>query len=464
MQMPSTHRLFEDLPREHGFEPLEIEGTIPADLRGTLYRNGPSIFSGHGRRVGHWFDGDGAVSGVRFAGGRAEGAVRVVQSEGLLAEREAGETLYPGYDTLPRQWRHRVLGRPKNCANTNVTAWQDRLFALFEQGLPTEVDPETLHTLGETTLDGAVQGTFSAHPHYIPARKALYNFGVNYGFGTTLSVYELPDSGRARKLVDIRLAGPTMVHDFIATDRHLIFFAPPLRMNPLPVLLGLKTYGQQLRWTPEAGTEVIVVPIDDPGAYTRFTTNAFYQWHFGTAFEDGDDIVVELVAYPDYHSAILLDDLYAGRPTVEICSDFRRGRINTRRQSLDWEVLWDNSSEFPQVSPLLVGERARYTYLTAHGDEAFGLQDCIAKVDTETGDVATVHLGDTQYPTEPLFVPRTRGRGEDDGYLVCFGYDVARHRSFGAVLDAQNLDAGVLGRAWFDHHLPHTFHGVWVSA
>jgi hypothetical protein len=34
-----------DLPREHGFEPLRVEGTIPADLVGTLYRVGPSLFS-----------------------------------------------------------------------------------------------------------------------------------------------------------------------------------------------------------------------------------------------------------------------------------------------------------------------------------------------------------------------------------------------------------------------------------
>lgn len=46
-----------DLPREHGFEPLRVEGTLPAELSGTLYRAGPSLFSSFGKPYGHLFDG-----------------------------------------------------------------------------------------------------------------------------------------------------------------------------------------------------------------------------------------------------------------------------------------------------------------------------------------------------------------------------------------------------------------------
>ena len=35
-----------------------------------------------------------------------------------------------------------------------------------------------------------------------------------------------------------------------------------------------------MHWTPEQGTDVIVVPIDDSQRVTRFTIDAFYQWHF----------------------------------------------------------------------------------------------------------------------------------------------------------------------------------------
>ena len=65
------------LAREHGFEPLAVEGTLPSALEGTLYRNGPAIFELFGRRYLHPFEGDGAITAVRFAGGRVAGACRI---------------------------------------------------------------------------------------------------------------------------------------------------------------------------------------------------------------------------------------------------------------------------------------------------------------------------------------------------------------------------------------------------
>ena len=62
--------------REHGFEPLELEGTLPAELRGTLYRNGPGQFGQFGTRYSHPFEGDGAITAIRIENGRALGASR----------------------------------------------------------------------------------------------------------------------------------------------------------------------------------------------------------------------------------------------------------------------------------------------------------------------------------------------------------------------------------------------------
>ena len=81
---------FQDLTRSHGFEPLRVTGTLPPALRGTLYRNGPGRFSVAGERYRHWFDGDGAVSAVRFADGRASGAARVTL-DGGTSPRGKGE-------------------------------------------------------------------------------------------------------------------------------------------------------------------------------------------------------------------------------------------------------------------------------------------------------------------------------------------------------------------------------------
>src|SRR5688572_20604953 len=116
-----TARLWtQDLPREHGFEPLEIEGKLPAELRGTLYRNGPGLFGQHGVRYTHPFEGDGACTAIRFEHGRAFGASKIADTAGLREERAAGRILYG----LAAPWRRRVANmfrnRQKNTANTNV--------------------------------------------------------------------------------------------------------------------------------------------------------------------------------------------------------------------------------------------------------------------------------------------------------------------------------------------------------
>lgn len=59
--------------QEFGPAPLRIlAGTLPPGLRGSLYRNGPARLERGGKRVAHWFDGDGAILGVHF---REQGAI-----------------------------------------------------------------------------------------------------------------------------------------------------------------------------------------------------------------------------------------------------------------------------------------------------------------------------------------------------------------------------------------------------
>ena len=164
-----------DLGRQHGFEPLVVEGKLPASLRGTLYRNGPGQFGQFGQRYSHPFEGDGGTTAIRIEGGKATGASLLHATAGLAEERAAGKLLYG----LSAPWRRRftngLRGKSKNTANTNIVSWQGRLYALMEAGLPTEVDPQDLSTIGQTDL-GVVTGFFSAHPHRVASRKALYNF------------------------------------------------------------------------------------------------------------------------------------------------------------------------------------------------------------------------------------------------------------------------------------------------
>ncbi|HET9598469.1 MAG TPA: carotenoid oxygenase family protein [Anaeromyxobacteraceae bacterium] len=462
-ERPGFLRAFQDLRREHGFEPLRLEGAIPAELDGTLFRAGPALFASFGRRYGHWFDGDGAVSAVRFRNGAARGAVRLVQSDGLVTEREAGRPLFAGYGTRPPGLR-RFLGGLKNAANTAVLAWQGRLFALWEGGLPTEVSPADLATLGTDDLGGVVVGAFSAHPHRVAGRGATYNFGVRYGARTVIDLFELPDAGAPRRLATLPLAGATMIHDFIATEHHLVVFAPPLRLDVLAYAAG-RSYERSLRWRPSLGTEILVIPLAAPERVVRFAVEPFFQWHFANAFEEGGVLLVDFARYPDFATNDYARSLMAGHPVRPRASTLHRAEIDVAARTARFEERAAIPCEFPRVAPAREGRRHRFVYAAEVSAERIAesaLQDRIAKIDVERGAAGRLALGPGQTVSEPVFVPRPRGAGEDDGWLLTLVYDAPSHTSHVAVLDARDLAVGPIARAWFDQHVPLTFHGAFV--
>jgi all-trans-8'-apo-beta-carotenal 15,15'-oxygenase len=457
-----------DLPREHGFEPLRVEGTIPAGLSGTLYRTGPALFSTFGNPYGHWFDGDGAVSAVRFANGGALGAVKLVQSVGLVEERRAGRRLYAGYGThAPGLRRFLPASKRKNPANTSILPWDGRVFALFENGRPTEIAPGDLSTVGEDDLAGAVVGTFSAHPHAVPSRRAIYNFGIRYGVHMVIDLYELSDAGRARKLGEVPLARPTMIHDFIATEKHLVFFAPPLKVSPLRLLFGLDTLSDQMRFQASLGTDVIVVPIDDPKRWTHFTVEPFYQWHFVNAYERGAEIVVDVVRYADFDSNRWFGDLVRPRGSAYFAGELWRVTLDPVARRATSEPRWAHPCEFPRVAPAVEATRHTIAWVAANaapaGHPVARLHDAIARVEVDTGRASVWPSGGVA--SEPVFVPRPDagpGCAEDDGWLLVLVYDPALDASNITVLDARDPSAGPLARAWFDHHVPPTTHGAFA--
>src|SRR6266516_4022656 len=116
------------LREEHAYR-AEVEGKLPVELRGTLYRNGPGLFDRGGLRKRNLLDGDGMVQAFRFDDGGVHYRNRFVRTA--------------------KFWG---AGRIKSQAGVTVYLWRDRLYAFDEMGLPWELDPATLDTVGESTL------------------------------------------------------------------------------------------------------------------------------------------------------------------------------------------------------------------------------------------------------------------------------------------------------------------------
>ena len=53
-------------------DPARVTGTIPKDLSGTLFRNGPGLLEIFGKRLNQFFDGDGLVYSIAFEDGEGE--------------------------------------------------------------------------------------------------------------------------------------------------------------------------------------------------------------------------------------------------------------------------------------------------------------------------------------------------------------------------------------------------------
>lgn len=328
----SRSPLYRDVAREHGFEPLEVEGALPAELQGTLYRNGAGLFGSHGRRYHHLFEGQGAISAVRFANGQARGAIRVVESAGLREQRDAGRALYGSAAPRARRIANALRGRNNNAANVSVLAWRGRIFGVVDLSRPIEVSPATLETIGESDLEGALARTFSAHLHRVAARDASYGIGIRYGRMTELDLYELPARGSARRLGSVPI-GPTVVHDFAATEKHLVFFLGPARIAIARALLGEARPERLVRWDAQGASEVLIVPIDDVAAALRFPTEPFFVWHFANAFERGGEIVVDFVRHHDVSgTGTMVDEATRdGRVIDQDEGELYRGTIDPAR-------------------------------------------------------------------------------------------------------------------------------------
>ena len=457
---------FEDLTREHGFVPLRVEGQLPAELRGTFYRNGPGAFDVAGERYRHWFDGDGAVTAVRLDGrGGALGASRLVETPWRDRERRAGKRLFGGYDTpMARPIRELFFGDVKNPANTSVMVHDGRLFALCEGGKPFEISTEDLSTIGETSFDGVITRAFSAHPHRVASRSTTFNFGLGIGKDTAVTCYALKDGEKARRLATFSIPGARMNHDVAVTNRHLVFFFSPMFISIWNALLK-KGLVSTAKWRAEQGTEIVIVPIDQPERLIRFTAPAFHLEHVVNAFElPGGAIAIDYIHYDQLSD---LEDfvggIASGSPKRALVSTIRRAVVSPSDETIRFESVLDESVELPRVSPLFEMARHRFTYAVSFGD-ALKPPMAILKHDLDTGRVERWAPGPEQYPSEATFIPKAGAAAEDDGWLLSLVLDGRSGTSSLRVLDASRLEAGAVARCHFDQAIPFGFHGIWDAA
>ncbi|MEI6427479.1 MAG: carotenoid oxygenase family protein [Pseudanabaena sp. ELA607] len=464
---PSWGKAIAQPAREFPLTDLTIvEGAIPEGLRGSLYRNGPARLERGGMTMGHWFDGDGAILAVHLADGKARATYRYVQTAGYQAETKAERLLYGNYGmTAPGAWWERFGKSSKNVANTSVLALPDQLLALWEGGLPHSLDLTTLETKGLAYQD-VLQTPYSAHPKRDSHTGAIFNFGVSYGKDTILHLYRSDAQGQIQQKNQIPLSGSSMIHDFVLAGKYLIFCIPPLRMNPIPLLLNLTSYSDALQWQPQEGTEILIVDRDTLELVSRNTVEPWFQWHFGNGYTDRDgNLVLTLVRYPDFATNQFLKEIASGQAMTPAQGILYQMRLNpTTAAILEATPLINRGAEFPTVSPLQVGQASEHTYLLLHRQDVLLGQDLfnvIARYDHQHQALTEINLGNHLYPMEPLFAPHPDQ--PESGWLLTVVFDGVKECSEVYIFDVQGLENGPVCRLGLPSVVPMGFHGTWQS-
>ena len=414
---------------------LEVRGDIPAELNGLYLRNGPNPF---GYDPGHWFGGDGMIHGVRLEEGRAAWyRNRYVQTRRYKGEEvqlvdEEGQVDY-------------TAGQ----SNTHVVGHAGRILALVETSFPMELSRE-LETLGPVDFDGRLKHSFTAHPKICASTGEMLAFG--YGFAPPFLVFHrISAAGEMLQSEAIEVPGPTMMHDFAITDRHVVFMDLPIVFSPGALERG----GFPYEWKPSYGARLGVMPRGGGNADVKwFEIDPCYVFHPMNAHAEEGSVVLEVARYPSLmrREGDGVEEAYLTRWGI----DLQAGTVKEER-------LDDRSIEFPRVDPRREGRRNRYGYAVgmANHTEGFGMKNLV-KYDLEAGSSEVHELGAARSPGEGLFVPARSKAAEDEGYLLAYVYDAEANGSELLVLDAQSFSAEPLARVSLPQRVPAGFHGSWI--
>ncbi len=275
---------------------LPVIGDLPRELSGTLYRNGPNPqFEPRGHH--HWFAGDGMVHAFRIEAGGVSYRNRWLRTPKFEWERAQGRAVFGAFGN-PTDTDPAALGKDFGVANTNVVSHGGRLLALEESHLPFAFDPLTLESHGYHDFGGALprtlEGRFTAHPKIDPVTGDM--FGYSYSgsglFDTRMSLIVIGADGALRRRAFFDAPYCAFVHDFLLTDRHIVFPILPVVGSMDRARAGAPPYA----WEGNRPGYLGVLERDAPIETLRwFEVEPCYVFHVFNAWSEGNRVFCDVM-------------------------------------------------------------------------------------------------------------------------------------------------------------------------
>lgn len=466
---------FETQAEEISVDDLSVEGTLPDWLEGTYVRNGPGRFDLEHARYWHWFDGLAMPHRYTFTNGKASFANRYLHTSNYNADTKTQTLNYRMPATDPKRTWIQKLFSPfdmKFTDNTNIHTIEldGEYVALTERVKSWAFDLQTLETKEVFKYDdniGEVMQT--GHPHYDPKTKTIYNYMLRFGPRCVYEVYSL--RGRKHKLIKrIPVWTPSYMHSFGMTENYIVLTEYPMKMTPFALMQFMFTdtpFFENFSWNPQLGTIFTVISKATGDIVKQVQSDAFFCWHHINAFEDGNDVVVDVSAYAD---SSIVQGLYVETMKSDVefstmTAEYRRYRIPLFSAStlatVEYDLAADERIILPRINYNHYNAKPyRYSYgVSTHSDIRDFVNELV-KIDTkDAAGVINRWYVEGHYPSEPVFAPRPNATEEDEGVVMTTVYDTTADVSYLLILDGQSFTQ--MAKVVLPLRIPFGFHGRW---
>jgi carotenoid cleavage dioxygenase len=470
---PYAHPGFDPVHTELRSVPLAIEGVLPPELDGVFLRNGTNALFPPRRR--HMFDGEAMLHMIELRGGEARYANSVVRTPRTRYVEQAGRNPFVGIadltsggkSALARLMLERLKTRagllprlsPIEAGNngTAVMHHDDRLYCLQETALPFRLNVSRdadgwlmVDGTGDNeTFGGKLACPFSAHPKVAADSGTVYSIGQDFTTGTThLTVLERGGMVRTETVMTGKPAA-FFVHDYILTEKWIIFPDTSLRFNPAG-LAGPE--GSVAKFDPAHRLRFGIISRNhrsgDPVRWFE-TAAGGHIWHIANGWEKDGAVHIFAPVFRDYPAFIPI------HTPAEPHSQFVHWRLDLASGAVGEKVLLDHHYERPGIDWRHHGVPARYAYLL---DESGGVMGRgVLKYDLfEERGAGYLDYGGL-LGGEPVYVPR--GDGEDEGWLV----DLLADGQQAALIVADAVTMREQCRIPLPQPVPFGVHAMWLG-
>lgn len=477
-QRPEYCGLNRPIGAEYDHNDLKVEGVIPAEVEGSFFRAVPDpAFVPYVKDGGASISGDGMISAIRFAEGKASTSMRYVQTARHKAEVAAGEALFGIYRN-PYTDKPAAAGIDRTVANTTPIWHAGRLLLAKEDGRPYRVDPITLETLGSYDFGGKLKSlTATAHARVDPETGELFMFGYEAdGLASTKIAYFIVDRhGELTREQWFDAPYCAMMHDFVITETHVLFPVYPTTAD----LERLKAGGDHWVHHMDMDSWVGVMPRYGDVSELRWFKGpkGVFCYHMMNAHDDGEGVIqfdqclANVNAFPFIQRASGLSI-----PPWESGGRLARWTINlTDSSDAVIESVIGPSGDFPVIPAARQGRPFDHGWMLTMNPDMQGppvmggpvgfMFNMLMRLDFTGKPVQALALPPAHCINEPVHVPSTMPGHE--GWLIAVvdrqtGPEEFEHECW--IINAGDVGAGPVARVTIPQRLRPQVHGWWVSA